>query len=350
MNRISLAHLPTPLQHAPRLGAEIGVDLWVKRDDATGGAEAGNKIRKLELLLGDAVARGSDTLLTCGGIQSNHARATALLGAQLGLRTVLWLRVPGLTDDDGGRGLAPNEALAPRVGNVLLDLMAGAELRLITPASYARRAEVLAEGARELASRGAKPYVIPEGGSNGLGALGYVGAMAEIRAQLDRGIGGGGRFDWVVHACGSGGTAAGVALGTSAHSVADRVVAMAVCEDAQRFEPRIRAIIAEARGLDATLGEPARWSVDDREKGPAYAVATPEQLRRIVRATRVSGLVFDPVYTGKALCGLWSASERGEARGARVLFVHTGGLPGLLAQSAELGPLLEPDGEKGSAP
>jgi D-cysteine desulfhydrase len=342
MNRIALAHLPTPIQHVPRLGAEIGVDLWVKRDDATGGPEAGNKIRKLELLLGDAVARGCDTLLTCGGIQSNHARATALLGAQLGLRTVLWLRVPGLAEDDGGRGLAPSEALAPRVGNVLLDLMAGAELRLITPASYARRRDLLAEGARELAQEGAKPYVIPEGGSNGLGALGYVGAMAEIREQLDQGVADGGRFDWIVHACGSGGTAAGVALGAGRYGVAERVVAMAVCEDAARFEQRIGAIIAEARAIDPTLGEPARWSVDDREKGPGYGVASDEQLRRIVRATRLSGLVLDPVYTGKALAGLWSASERGEARGARVLFLHTGGLPGLLAQSAALAPLLEP--------
>ena len=177
----------TPLQRAERLGAELGIELWVKRDDATGGAEAGNKIRKLELLLADALAQGCDTIVTCGGIQSNHARATALLAAQLGLRAVLWLRVPELVDDGDGRGLGPDEALAPRVGNVLLDLMAGAELRSISAASWARRTAVLAAGRARAGRRRAKPYVIPEGGSNGLGALGYVAAIPRCASSSTRG-------------------------------------------------------------------------------------------------------------------------------------------------------------------
>lgn len=321
--RLILAHLPTPLVSPRRLGARLGVDLWVKRDDATGGAEAGNKVRKLEYLLADAVARGADTIVTCGGIQSNHARATALCAASLGMRALLFLRT---LDPD------LDAARAPLEGNVLLDRMVGAEIRLITPAQYRARNALMEEAAAELASAGRAPYVIPEGGSNGLGSLGYVEAMREVRRQLDLGLAGGAPFDVIVHACGSGGTAAGVALGASKHHVAPEVRPMAVCDDAPTFEAIIQRIVAEARTLDPELLAPAKVIVDDRAKGPAYAISTAEQRARIVEATRLSGLVFDPVYTGKAFSGLWDLCESGELRGKRVLFLHTGGLPGLLAQ------------------
>jgi D-cysteine desulfhydrase len=340
MPRLHLAHLPTPLQHPERLSAALEVELWVKRDDATGGAEAGNKVRKLELLLGDAHERGCDTVITCGGLQSNHARATALCAASLGLRVVLLLRVPGLEDDHGGAGIAPGPPHAPLAGNVLLDRLVGAELRLITAQSYERRDELMQAVAAELRAQGARPYVIPEGGSNGLGALGYVEAMAEIRRQLDQGLGGGKPFDLVVHACGSGGTAAGVALGAARHRIARQVCAMAVCADAASFETRISGIIADAQSIDRSLGDPVPWRVDDRSKGPAYAVASDEQRQRMVQAARLSGLIFDPVYTGKALCGLWALCQSGELRGRRVLFLHTGGLPGLLAQAESFEGLL----------
>jgi D-cysteine desulfhydrase len=220
----------------------------------------------------------------------------------------------------------------PPEGNVLLDRMAGAELRFITPELYRERDRVMEEAAAELRAGGHVPYVIPEGGSNGLGALGYVHAMAEVRKQLDLGLGGGKPFDVVVHACGSGGTAAGVALGASRHGVASEVRAMAVCDDARTFEERIAAIMREAQRIDPALGHPARLVVDDHAKGPAYAVSTPEQRRRIVEVARLSGLTLDPVYTGKAFAGLWDLAERGALPGERVLFLHTGGLPGLLAQ------------------
>src|SRR5262249_53455316 len=151
----------------------------------------------------DALEQGADTVITCGGIQSNHARATALLAAALGLRSVLYLRTtdPASMPEEGAsyRSLAAD---APLLGNVLLDRLAGAEVRLISPAQYRERAEVMQAGAAELASSGRRVYVIPEGGSNGLGALGYVRAMAEIRRQLDLGLGGGRPFDVIVHACG----------------------------------------------------------------------------------------------------------------------------------------------------
>ncbi|HSO00498.1 MAG TPA: pyridoxal-phosphate dependent enzyme [Candidatus Nanopelagicales bacterium] len=318
---LGLAHLPTPLQRPRRLAEALGVDLYIKRDDMTGGAEAGNKIRKLELLLAEALAEGADTLITCGGIQSNHARATALLGAQLGLRAVLVLRAQDPS------------AAPPLAGNVLLDRLAGAEIRRITPEQYRDRAAIMEAVAGEIRAAGGRPYVIPEGGSSGLGALGYVRAMEEVRRQLDLGLGGGKPFDMIVHACGSGGTAAGLALGAARYQVAGEVRAMAVCDDAPTFEQIIGRIIDEARALEPSLGAPAVVVVDERARGPAYAVADAAQRRRIVDAARIGGLVLDPVYTGKAFAGLWDMAERGELAGKRVLFVHTGGLPGLLVQA-----------------
>jgi D-cysteine desulfhydrase len=327
--RVPLVHGPTPIVKRAALDALLGVDLWIKRDDATGGAEAGNKVRKLELLLGEAVARGADTVITCGGLQSNHARATALACAALGLACVVLLRV-----EDPHRAAAA--APAPLEGNVLLDRLAGAEVRFVSKAEYAQRSAVMESVASELRVAGKRPYVVPEGGSNGLGSLGYAACMREVREQMDLGLAGGvAPFEVVVHACGSGGTAAGVALGASRWGVARGVRAMAVCDDAAYFEKTIARIVGEARAWDGSLGEPAPLVVDDRAKGPAYAVSTPEQRETIVRVARAAGLVLDPVYTGKAMHGLKQAVERGDvARGARVLFLHTGGLPGLLAQGA----------------
>jgi D-cysteine desulfhydrase len=321
--RLALGHLPTPLQRPQRLAEALGVDLYVKRDDMTGGAEAGNKLRKLEYLLAAALDEGADCLITCGGLQSNHARATALLGASLGLRSVLFLRTA-----------TPLERLPPE-GNVLLDRLVGAEIRLISPEVYRNRTAVMAEAAAEIRAAGGRPYVIPEGGSNGLGALGYVRAMAEVRQQLDLGLAGGKPFDVIVHACGSGGTAAGTALGAARYEVADEVRAMAVCDDEATFARITLQIMDEARALDLSLGASIQLLIDDSAKGPAYAVSTPEQRKRIVAAARLSGLMLDPVYTGKAFAGLWALAERGELEGKRVLFLHTGGLPGLLAQGGD---------------
>jgi D-cysteine desulfhydrase len=325
--RIALVHGPTPLVKRPALDEMLGVDLWIKRDDATGGAEAGNKVRKLEWLVGDAMARRADTIITCGGLQSNHARATALVCASFGLACVLFLRVEG----------APPEEL-PTNGNVLLDRMSGAEIRFISPADYAQRGAVMESASIDLREQGKRPYVVPEGGSNGLGALGYVECMREIAEQTRRGLGGRAAFDVAVHACGSGGTAAGVALGAARYGVAKAVRAMAVCDDAAYFDRTVARIVLEARSLDSSLGEPATVVVDDASKGPAYGVSTPDQRETIVRVARASGLVLDPVYSGKAMHGLKRAVDRGDiARGARVLFVHTGGLPGLLAQGDAFG-------------
>jgi D-cysteine desulfhydrase len=331
--RLSLAHLPTPIESAdPALDAAGAggrlASLFVKRDDMTGGVEAGNKVRKLEYLAADALERRATVLITCGGIQSNHARATAAVAARLGLRAVLLLRT---TEPE-----LRLEAV-PLTGNLFLDRLLGAEVRLITVAQYRERNALMRDLATELAQKGERPYVIPEGGSNGLGALGYVDAMREVRAQLDAGLGGGpAPFDVVVHACGSGGTAAGVALGAARFEVARAVIAFAVCDDRRTFEDVVTRIVVEARAIDPNLASIAELTIEDRAKGPMYGVASEEQKDIIVRVARRTGLVFDPVYTGKAFAGVVMLAKEGALDGKRVLFIHTGGLPGLLAQAADL--------------
>jgi len=320
-SRLTLAHLPTPLWRSDALDSLVGTSVWVKRDDMTAGPEAGNKIRKLEYLLADALDRGATTVVTCGAVQSNHARATALCAARLGLRSVLLLRTSEPKQDEAC------------VGNLLLDRLAGAETRFITPDEYRERTRLMQELAGELGERGETPYLIPEGGSNGLGALGYVQAMREVREQLDAGLGGGPEpFDAVVHACGSGGTAAGIALGAHFWGVADQVHAMAVCDDTRYFEGVIGRIVLEATKLEPRLAGLSDLVIHDTWKGPRYGVASDEQLRFLVDVARRTGLVLDPVYSAKALFALSRLGQKPR----RVLFVHTGGLPGLLAVGQSL--------------
>ncbi len=340
MRRLALVHAPTPLVKRPALDALIGCDVWIKRDDATGGAEAGNKVRKLEWLMGQALERSATHVVTCGGVQSNHGRATAIVCASLGLQCTLLLRVPDGKSLPGPEVDAPRDRLGSS-GNVLIDRMVGAHIRLITPRDYADRNACMERVAMELKARGDLPYIIPEGGSNGLGSLGYVEAMREVREQLDLGLGGGKAYDVVVHACGSGGTAAGVALGVAAFGVADTVRTFAVCDDAAYFEKVIARVAHEARAYDTTLPEPAVVVVDDAAKGPGYGVMTDEQLAFVALVAKKTGVITDPVYTGKALFGLRAAVSRGElGKGARVLFIHTGGLPGLLAEGPALASFL----------
>jgi D-cysteine desulfhydrase len=326
MSKLSLAHLPTPLWHNTALDDMIGTRVWVKRDDMTGGAAAGNKLRKLEYLLGEALDRQATVVLTCGAVQSNHARATAIAARELGLRCRLFLGT--------ANGRPPSQAS----GNLLLDLVVGAGIRFLTPDQYRRREAVMEEAACELDAEGERAYVIPMGGSNGLGAQGYVDAMREVRQQLDRGLGGGpAGYDAIVCACGSGGTAAGCVLGARAFDVAPSVHAMAVCDDQRTFRNVIAGIVAHARTLGVPSGPPAELVVHDAWKGPAYGVASDEQRRFIVEVAQRSGLVLDPVYTGKALFGL----SRMPDKPRRVLFLHTGGLPGLLAESEDMVSRLE---------
>lgn len=317
--RVDLARLPTPCEPAERTSARLGVELWVKRDDLTGAELSGNKVRKLEFLLADARARDADTLITCGGEQSNHCRATALAAARLGLSSALLLRT------------ADPSRPPPAEGNILLCRMAGAEIRWITPAEYRRRADEMARLAHDLRARGRSPYVIPEGGSNALGAWGYALALGELLEQVPRPF-------TIVYACGSGGTGAGLLLGRRLLSAADvRCVGVCVCDDAAYFRGVMRAILHDA-GHDLADAE---IEILEGYVGRGYALSSPAEIDAILEMARTEGLVLDPVYTGKAWFGLASELARDpRAFGPRVVFLHTGGIFGLLGKAAEVAPWL----------
>jgi D-cysteine desulfhydrase len=324
--RVSLARLPTPIEQSPRLGAALGIDLLYKRDDLTGLELSGNKARKLEFLLAEAEAGGADTLVTCGGVQSNHCRATAFAAAKRGLSAVLLLRVP-----DPARP-------PPAEANLFLDRLAGAELRFVSHEQYRRRTEVMAEVARELGAAGRRPYVIPEGGSSALGSLGYAVAVAELRAQLPEAWRSGPVT--LAYAAGSGGTGAGLELGVRlAGWTGAKPLGFAVCNDAPYFRLTIAVLCAEARRRWPELPEvPAsEVAIDDGFVGPGYGLATVEGLDLVRRAAREDGILLDPVYTGKAMLGV--AVRAREPRGLpapRVVFFHTGGAFGIFPFSASL--------------
>jgi D-cysteine desulfhydrase len=324
--RVPLARLPTPLEASPRLGAELGLELLYKRDDLTGLELSGNKARKLEFLVAEAEREGADTLVTCGGVQSNHCRATAFAAAKRGLRAVVLLRVP-------------DPARPPALeANSLLDRLAGAELRWISHEGYRRRAEAMAAIADELRAAGRRPYVIPEGGSSALGSLGYVLAVQELREQLPEAWRAGPVT--LAYAAGSGGTGAGIELGVRLLGWRDaRVVGFAVCNDAIYFREAIAAICADARRRWPALPEVRadEVEVDDRSVGPGYAQATPDGLELIRRAARLDGVLLDPVYTGKAMLGVAGrAREAGALASGRVVLFHTGGAFGTFPFAASL--------------
>lgn len=320
---VSLAVRPTPV-HRWRAPGLDGLDLWIKRDDLTGITLSGNKVRKLEFLLAEARSQGADVVLTCGGIQSNHARATAIAARHLGLDSVLVLRTAHVDIDPGLQG------------NLLLDRMAGAEIRLITPDQYRQRNEIMAEHAQALREQGRRPYIIPEGGSNATGGWGYIEMIAELIGQSSPGAP---AYDDLVFACGSGGTAAGLALAVHLSKYPARVHAVNVCDDAACFHRRVNDILDE-------LGSAARseqiLDIIDGYVGRGYAQSRPEELDLLASIARTSGIILDPVYSGKAVFGLvheW-AGNRERFKGDRILFIHTGGLFGLYDKLEELKPVI----------
>ena len=333
-SRVHLAALPTPLHHLPRLSEQLGIEVLCKRDDLTGSVLSGNKVRKLEYLLADALAVGADTVITCGGAQSNHCRATALAAAQVGLACRLLLR----TDDPA--------APPPLEGNLLLDRVAGADVRFISRPDYARRTVLMDEEVARLSAAGHAPYVIPEGGSNALGAWGYIRAAFELRAQLaamearEKA-----RAVTLVYAAGSGGTGAGLVAGAALSDLEARIVGFAVCDDTAYFQREIARILAELAArfeLPRVASLPPAEIVDEFV-GVGYAKTRPEELRSLIAVARAEGLVLDPVYTGKAMYGLRELQRRAPGcLGSRVVFVHTGGVFGLLTNehAASLASLL----------
>jgi D-cysteine desulfhydrase len=330
--RLRLANVPTRghwLRYGqtdrPRGDAER-FKIWLKRDDHTGSELMGNKVRKLEYLLAEALAEDATHVITCGGEQSNHARATAMAAAQLGLKSILILR----TDDP--------ESPPTATGNILLDRLAGAELQWISRAAWRDRNQLLADAAERVRRAGDRPYVVPEGGSNALGSWGYLRAMHELADDLE-GIATPDHPVTIIYACGSGGTGAGLILGAKLLRLADRGIRIAginVCDDRAYFVDAITRICAEADTrwrLGANITE-ADIDILDGHVGRGYARSRPEELATIRDVCRSDGVVLDPVYTGKAFHGLVSELTGDPRRfGAAVAFLHTGGMFGLFGPS-----------------
>ncbi len=309
--RVSLAHLPTPVEELPRLSRQLGGPrILVKRDDQTGLATGGNKARKLEFLVADALRQGADTLVTQGSAQSNHCRQTAAAAARHGLGCVLLLR-----------GQEPDTAEA----NLLLNHILGASLRFGAPS--------LEETGQELRDGGHEPYLIPTGGSNEIGVMGYVAALEELSSQLrDTGE----HVDAIVLPTGSGGTQAGLLLGARTTGLPVRVLGVSV----SRSAPEARAAVAElANRTAARLGIPGGFTagdveVDDTFLGDGFGVMSDVEAHAIRTVGATEGLLLDPVYTGRAFGGLMAlVSRRAVTPDETVLFWHTGGTPALFVSA-----------------
>ena len=320
--RISLAHLPTPLEPLPRLSEHLGgPTIYIKRDDQTGLALGGNKVRKLEFLVADALAQDCDTLVTTGGVQSNHARQTAAAAARLGLHCELFL--PRIVS---GR----SEAYESQ-GNVLLDRLLGATIHLLPRESY--ESKTFDAAVARLRDEGRKPYFIPTGGSTTIGALGYVVATQELLAQAQQlGI----SPTHIVVATGSCGTHGGIVAGFALAGHGARIQGISVAGKADD-----RANVVRTRATDALdlIGGPIgavaeRVNVLDQYVGAGYGQPTEGMLEAVRLLAKLEGILLDPVYTGKAMAGLIDLVRRGEFKSHdTVIFWHTGGVPALFAYS-----------------
>jgi L-cysteate sulfo-lyase len=318
--RIRFIHGPTPLEPLPALSLALGgPDIWIKRDDNTGLATGGNKTRKLEFLMAEAVEQEADIVLTHGATQSNHARQTAASAAKLGMACEIVLEDrTGMADTDYRTS-----------GNVLLDVIFGATLSHV-PAGIDMDA-ALAERADYLRAHGKRPYVIPGGGSNPVGALGYVVCAQEIAAQAnDIGL----EIDCVVHATGSAGTQAGLVAGFEGSRAHIPVLGIGVRAPKAAQEEKVFALAAQVAELLDVPGAVKREAVvaNCDYVGAGYGLATPGMIEAVQLVARTEGILLDPVYSGKAMAGLIDLIRRGHFKdGQEVVFVHTGGAVGLFA-------------------
>ena len=307
----------------PRLAEHLGgPNLWIKRDDCTGLALGGNKTRKLEFLIGEALAEGADTVITQGAVQSNHVRQTAAAACKHGLacHALLERRVPATAPD------------SEHNGNVLLDHLLGCTLEFREAGlDMNAEAENVAEHFR---AQGRRPYVIPGGGSNATGALGYAGCAEELAGHARTDL----RIDWVVMATGSTGTQAGLVSGLFALDADIPVMGVSV---RQKREPQIKAVHTLAKQVAEKLGAPAvpasKILVDDEYVGAGYGLPAESTLEAIMLASRFEGILLDPVYSGKGFAGLVALVRQGFfGNEDNVVFLHTGGASALFAYEAVL--------------
>ncbi len=326
--RLSLAQTPTPLIAIDRISEILGGPrIWVKRDDMTGSAVSGNKIRKLEFSLAKALEEGCDTIITCGCVQSNHCRTTAILCAQLGLKCHLILRGDEDSEVDG---------------NLLLDRLAGAEISFCSNLEYQQKGdEITQHWLQHYQDRGGKAFSIPVGASDGTGLWGYIAACEELKNDFAReNI----QPGHIISATGSGGTQGGLTVGNELFQLGARVLGMAVCNDVDYFVSKIKQDIAEWQQWYSPIISPSFDSaslnihVIDDYIGPGYAQATPEIFATINMAARLEGLILDPVYTGKGFHGMLDQIKQGCFDDTNdIVFVHTGGIFGLFPQRDQLG-------------
>ncbi|EIC85288.1 1-aminocyclopropane-1-carboxylate deaminase/D-cysteine desulfhydrase [Serratia sp. M24T3] len=314
--RVSLGFFPTPLERLDTLGNSLGIKLDIKRDDYTGFGGGGNKVRKLEYLMAEACRQGVNVVITTGGHQSNHARMVAAAARKFGMKPVLVLR-----------GNQPEVYQ----GNLLLDKLFGAELEFLDPDEYFTQIEgAMNAHAAAANARGEKALIIPLGGATPLGALGYVKAIEEMDAQLKQ------RNQQppqvIVAPTGSGGTLAGLYVGTRQFWPETKIVGISVSAKAPWFQDKISAMAQDCANL---LEWPQSWSpediwIEDGFVGTAYGVPSDGGIEAIYRVAQAEGVLLDPVYTGKAMHGLISLVEQGKIQaGSSVIFVHCGGSPAL---------------------
>ena len=303
-----LGLFPTPMHYLPNMSKALGTNVWIKRDDLCGVALGGNKVRKLEYLLADAKAKGYDLVMTTGQAQSNHAMLTAACAKRMGLDCILVLKERGITS---------------RKGNQILNHLMNAEVRFVDTDSYD---EIYDEMDRIAESMGRKVYKIPCGGSNALGSLGYMDCMKEVAES-------GQKFEHIVCACGSGGTAAGTILGAKMYMPETHVMCSMV--DSDPFDVIVPELMKEAVELiEEDMEIPAPDLVD--MCGPGYSIPSEEGNEAIAMMMELEGIVLDTCYTGKAFAGLIKRARAGEYKPEdNVLFVHSGGAGGLFAQDWE---------------
>ena len=322
--RVPLAHLPTPLEHLPRLSRHLGgPEIYVKRDDCTGLASGGNKTRKLEFSMAEALQQGADTIITVGAVQSNHVRQTAAAAAKLGLNCEVLLE---------HRVKDPSEAYATS-GNVLLDKIFGANLR-----EYPGGADfdaAMKDVADEVMASGGKPYIIPGGASNKVGALGYVNCAIELLEQID---GQGLDIGHIVTATGSAGTQGGLIVGLKAMQCDIPLLGIGVNIPRDAQEEKVYKLACETADY---IGKPGCVTRDDVVAncdyvGDGYGVPTESMNEAVLMLARYEGLLFDPVYSGKGLAGMIDLIRNGSLSAGNIVFLHTGGSAALFAYADQL--------------
>ena len=321
---VKLCHRPTALEPLKRLSKILGgPEIWIKRDDCTGLSTGGNKTRKLEYLVGDALKNDADTLVTQGAVQSNHARQTAAAAAKLGLKCHILLerRIPDKLDE------------YERTGNVFLDKIHGATVEFRESGI-----DMNAEGeavSKQLGENGAKPYFIPGGGSNAVGALGYVSCALELISQFNANSI---EFNCLIHATGSTGTQAGLVSGLSALSSELPVLGISVRQNRERQIDAVWNLVKKTvEKLNNIDIQRDKILVDDHYVGKGYAIPTDGTLEAIDLLAKTEGILLDPVYSGKAMAGLIDMVRKGDFKNnEKILFLHTGGSAALFAYEQEL--------------